>query len=63
LKDLEYWKLICHFMAKDGVVPDDLDLLARIFKQGARKVRQRLPDGCFIEIREGSRLPMIGVLA
>ena len=48
--------LICHFINKDRVVPDDDRHLARICNMGARRyrtVKQALIDGDFITIRDG----------
>jgi len=51
-----FWSLCCHYMAKDGVVPDDNATLGRITKLGTRRwqrVRHRLIEGVHIEIRDG----------
>ena len=51
-----YISLICHFINKDRVVPDDDRHLARICNMGARRyrtVKQTLIDGDFIGVRDG----------
>jgi uncharacterized protein YdaU (DUF1376 family) len=52
-----FWNLCCHYMAKDGCVPDDDAVLARVVKLGLyrwrNKVKPRLVAGGFIEIRDG----------
>jgi uncharacterized protein YdaU (DUF1376 family) len=48
--------LCCHYIAKDGVVPDDDATIARITKLSTRawrRVKKRLIEGAFIEIRDG----------
>jgi uncharacterized protein YdaU (DUF1376 family) len=51
-----YWNLCCFYMLKDGSVPDDDQMLARVCKVSTRRwrvVRKRLLDGCYIQVREG----------
>jgi uncharacterized protein YdaU (DUF1376 family) len=51
-----FWNLCCFYMAKDGVAPDNDAVMCRVVKLGARRwraVKQRLIEGCFIEIRDG----------
>ena len=51
-----YITLICHFIDKDRVVPDNDRHLARICNMGTRRyrtVRSALIDGDFISVRDG----------
>ncbi len=51
-----FWNLCCYYMLKDGAVPDNNQLLARICKVSTRRwrgIRERLIGGGYIEIREG----------
>jgi uncharacterized protein YdaU (DUF1376 family) len=51
-----FWNLCCYYIAKDGQVPDDAHLLARVVKLSARRwglVRETLLKGAFIEVRDG----------
>jgi uncharacterized protein YdaU (DUF1376 family) len=50
-----YWNLCCHYIAKDGRVPDDDRVLARIVKLSLRRwraIKATLIDGNYIEIRD-----------
>jgi len=51
-----FWNLCCYYVAKDGRVPDDARLLARVVKLSTRRwglVRRTLIAGGFIEVRDG----------
>jgi uncharacterized protein YdaU (DUF1376 family) len=51
-----FWNLCCHYMAKDGCVPDDDAKLARIVKLGTRawrRVKTVLLEHSHIEVRGG----------
>jgi uncharacterized protein YdaU (DUF1376 family) len=50
------WNLCCHYMTKDGCVPDNAAVLCRVVKLGTRawnRVKRRLIEGAFIEVRDG----------
>jgi uncharacterized protein YdaU (DUF1376 family) len=51
-----FWNICCHYMAKDGRVPDDDRILARVAKLSTRRwraVKATLLDGNYLEVRSG----------